>query len=490
MLHGSAARRLHDAEGFVSTFTTKAFDRWRASPCNFIEEVLVDFETNKPFVLLPAQRIFIEKAFTIGSNGNLVFTEWVFAAPKKSGKTGLAAILTITTLVLFGGRFGEAYALANDYEQAQSRVFEGIKRIIAASPLLANEVKVTNDRITFNGTGAIIMPLASDAASAAGGHPVISSLDELLAYTSERSRRLFDEMVPTPTKKINARLTVTYAGFSGESQLLEDLYKRGMAQPEIAPDLRAGDGILMFWSHKPIAKWQDDAWLADGRRMLRPSQSARMYENRWVSGETSFIPIEAWDACIDPNLRSVVKDKYLSVWCAVDASTKRDSTALCAVAWSAKDQQVRLVTHQIFQPTPEKPLDFEATIEATLLDWQNRFNVVDVYYDPMQMVASSQRLAKEGMRMSEFTQTIPNLTEACQNLYDIIRGRNITAYPSEDIRLAIGRAVALEGSRGWHIIKAKQSHKIDIVIALAMAALGAVKHDTSKSGYHLAYGAR
>jgi hypothetical protein len=34
---------------------------------------------------------------------------------------------------------------------------------------------------------------------------------------------------------------VTYAGFSGESELLEELHKRGLAQPSVGPDLHAGD---------------------------------------------------------------------------------------------------------------------------------------------------------------------------------------------------------------------------------------------------------
>jgi hypothetical protein len=42
-------------------------------------------------------------------------------------------------------------------------------------------------------------------------------------------------------------LTVTYAGFSGESVLLEELHKRGMAQAMVAPSLRAGDGLLIAW---------------------------------------------------------------------------------------------------------------------------------------------------------------------------------------------------------------------------------------------------
>jgi hypothetical protein len=46
------------------------------------------------------------------------------------------------------------------------------------------------------------------------------------------------------------------------------------------------------------------------------------------------------------------------------------------------------------------------------------------------------------------------------------------------MRLSISRCVALETSRGWRIAKEKQSHKIDVVIALARAALGAVQQDS------------
>ena len=43
------------------------------------------------------------------------------------------------------------------------------------------------------------------------------------------------------------------------------------------------------------------------------------------------------------------------------------------------------------------------------------------------------------------------------------------------MRLAVSRSVAVETSRGWRIAKEKASHKIDVVVALAMAALGAVR---------------
>src|SRR4029453_5864648 len=63
-----------------------------------------------------------------------------------------------------------------------------------------------------------------------------------------------------------------------------------------------------------------------------------------------------------------------------------------------------------------------------------------------------------------------------QNLYELIKGKNLVAYPDATIRLAVSRAVAIESPRGWRIAKEKQSHKIDVVVALAMAALAAVQN--------------
>ena len=45
------------------TLSTSALARWRADPASFIEQVLRDPETGKPFVLLPAERTFLEHGF-------------------------------------------------------------------------------------------------------------------------------------------------------------------------------------------------------------------------------------------------------------------------------------------------------------------------------------------------------------------------------------------------------------------------------------------
>lgn len=459
-----------------------ALDRWRADPCSFVEQVLVNPETGRPFELLPAERTFLKHAYRTNDAGKLIYPEQVFSAPKKSGKTGFAAMNTLVATLVYGGPFAEGYCLANDLEQSQGRVFQAVSRTVEASPYLKREAKVTQGRITFPATGAAIIPIAADYAGAAGANPTISTFDELWGYTSERSRRLWDEMVPPPTRKIALRFTTTYAGFEGESVLLEELYKRGLAQPEIGTDLHAGDGLLMFWTHKPVAPWQDEAWLTQMRGQLRPNAYLRLIENRFVTTESSFIEVMWYDDCVDEGHRRKVSDKSLDVWIGVDASVKRDSTAIVAVTWDHSLQKAVMVWHRIWQPTKESPLDFERTIERALIELCDSFTVRSVRYDPYQMQASAQRLREKRVPMLEFPQSVPNLTESSQNLFELIKARNIVFYPDDDVRLAMQRAIAVETSRGWRIAKDKQAHKIDVVVALGMAALGAVKGAYRKKG--------
>jgi phage terminase large subunit-like protein len=464
-----------------------ALQRWRHEPQRFIHEVLRDPESNQPFELFAAEREFLSHAYQTDDSGRLRYPEQLFACPKKTGKSAFAAMHLLTTVLVFGGRFAEGYALANDLEQAQGRVFQAARRICEASPYLRCEANITQSRIEFPQTGATLCALGSDYAGAAGANPSCSSFDELWGYTSERSRRLWDEMVPSPARKISARLVTTYAGFEGESTLLEDLYKRGLKQSQLGADLHAGDGLLMYWTHQPQAPWQSEAWLAEMRRSLRPNQYLRMIQNEFVSSEASFVEMSAWDRCVNPQLGTALNNPLLPVWVGVDASVKHDQSAIVGVSFDQKAQQARLCFHRVFQPTPAEPLDFEATIEATLLDLARRFQLRKILFDPYQMQATAQRLQRAGLPIEEFPQSSPNLTAASQNLYELIQSGALICYPDAAMRLAINRAIAIETLRGWRIAKTSAAHKIDLVIALAMACHAAVQGQAEPAPFNTRY---
>src|SRR5262249_24782942 len=162
-----------------------------------------------------------------------------------------------------------------------------------------------------------------------------------------------------------------------------------------------------------------------------------------------------WDRCVDHTIGHLPPNVALPVWVGVDASYKHDSTAICAVTFNSARQQVRLVDHRIFQPTPDRTLDFELTVERTLKDLMRRFNVRKILFDPWQMQSTAQRLLKAGLPIEEFAQSSPNLTAASQNLFDLIQSQAILLYPDSAMRLAISRAVAIETPRGWRIGKDK-----------------------------------
>jgi hypothetical protein len=100
------------------------------------------------------------------------------------------------------------------------------------------------------------------------------------------------------------------------------------------------------------------------------------------------------------------------------------------------------------------------------------------------MAAVSQRLAKAHVPIEEYPQTVPNLTAATSNLFDLIQSRGIALYSDAAMRLAVSRAIIVESSRGWRLDKLKQQHKIDVVVALSMACLAAVRGQ-GKPGYDL-----
>ena len=88
--------------------------RWRANPIAFIETVLINPETGEAFELLPSERAFLAYAFQLDDSGKLKFPELLYSCPKKSGKTTFAALHLLTMTLRFGGRFAEAYTIAND----------------------------------------------------------------------------------------------------------------------------------------------------------------------------------------------------------------------------------------------------------------------------------------------------------------------------------------------------------------------------------------
>ena len=345
--------------------------------------------------------------------------------------------------------------------------------------------------------------------------------------SSARSVRLWDELAPTPTALVSVRLIVTYAGYTGESELLEKYYRRIFAEDgtlnpgvvQIATDLYAQGRTLVYWTHEMRAPWQTPEWVETMRREYSPNQFARIMENRWVNSESSFIEATSYDRCVDRQLRPAQANKGMRVWVGLDASLRRDSTAIVAVAldtapeaetasllrtfrerdvlanpileiaaalpwaedYTVKENpmtlstlRLKLVWHRIFVPQG-RTINF-AKIEEAILLLHRSFDVSAVAYDPTQMVAVAQGLTRFGVKMVELPATQANSMAFSSLLRDLIEQNRLRVYPADDLRQHVLAAASKESQRGWHIVKQSGAVKIDAAVALAEACHVAARY--------------
>ncbi len=448
-------------------------EQLRRNPAAFADAILQRNEKSQPWSLTVYQRRVLALAFRWGEAGALLIRLLLWSEPKKSGKTFLAAVLGLWWA--FVTPHTEVIVVANDLEQAVGRVFRTMVALIRANPVLEKYITVRATELQFT-NGTVVTAIASEYRGAAGSRHSLVIFDELWGFSSENAQRLYEELTPPPTEPNAWVLIVTYAGFQGESKLLETLYQRGMVGERIDDELEVyrADELVMFWSHTPRQPWQIDSYYGEQRRSLRPSTFARLHENRWVAAESTFVTPELWDRCIEPEWSPLWPTREHQLFVGVDASTKHDSAA---VVWVLRDDTEGLIVlagHRIWRPTPEDPLDLEETIEATLREVHEQFWVGKIWCDPFQLHRSITTLQKAGLPIEEFPQTVGNVTRMGQVLFDLLTGRNLVTYPAADLREQALNTVAVESSRGWRIAKEKASKKIDAIVALSMACTAAL----------------
>jgi phage terminase large subunit-like protein len=449
--------------------------------CQFIDEFIKQDGNGQAFHLEDHQRKILGEAFRYDENERFVYKAIIYSAPKKSGKTAINSLVCLWWGFCIEAP-NEIIIAANDLDQSISRVYEAGKGFILKNPELEERTDFLQRLFIRLKNETIIKAIPSDYTGEAGANQGLVSFDELWGFMSEKSRRLYEELTPVPTRKNSIRFISTYAGWEGESILLEDLYgrifdKQGNVKPGVQrplgedfPVYTIGD-LFVYWDHEPRMPWQTPEYYESQRTDLRINTYLRLHENRWVSNESSLFEMEDWDACVDPEHRPPLPDKRIRLHVAADASVKRDRSAVVSVY--RKDNSLCLGPFRIWQPTREEPMDFEATMEAYIRMLDKDYRVVEVRYDPFQFHRSATTLSQAGINMIEFPQTVPNMTDAGQALYDAVKHRTLKLYKDDELRKEATFAVGKETPRGMRIVKEKASRRIDAIVSLAMAVCSA-----------------
>ena len=440
----------------------------------------------RPLTIEPYRREIFTKAFdTFRPDGAPLYNLILSGRAKKNAKSlDLVLAALYTTVVRRSVQGSDAFILASDADQAGDDLSLATK-LVRCNPELAAELVVLKDRLKLrDGSGSIRILPAGDVSGLHGKQAALIGFDEI---HTQADWSVFEALAPDPTRRDCLQWLTSYDLIAGERGVpLFDLKEAGFtgSDPRMIFSWYSGDRCTdpNFAELEPeqranpsMSAWAEGAEYLEQQRARLPLSMYRRLHLNLGGSESAFVTLEQWDACVDPEARRVVSERSLPIFVGVDASTKHDATAIVAVTFDRALGKPRLVWHRVFQPSPDDPLDFEATIEATLLWLRDNFRVVKMVFDPWQMQSTAQRLARAGVIVEDFPQTPPNLTRAAQNLFELITGQNLVLYPDEGMRLAISRAVAIEGARGWRIGKEKQTFKIDVIIALMMACHAAVQ---------------
>lgn len=439
------------------------------------------YQTPPALQLAPYQRAVLREAYRTDADGKFVYDVVVWSDIKKSIKSCIAAGVMLHRAI--ETPWGSFKVVANDLEQANSRVFYYMQRAIQLNAALGARATMRNYRIALD-NHAVIQAIPVDPKGEAGGNDDLIEWTELHAAESKAALSMWSEMTLSPTKHgYSQRWIDTYAGHSGEAPILEQLYQRGVVEgqrltlPDAPDDLEvyANGRLLVLWNTIPRLDWQTPGYYASEEATLTPSEYLRMHRNVWSLGAHPFVPIEWWEQCRAAELPAMRPMQPMVV--ALDAAVSNDCFGIVAVTRTGERIEVRHARKWKAQAGQKlhftDPAGDKENTEYPegYLRWLVRtYHCAVVTYDPYQLHDFCTRLSNEHLCYFEaFNQGAPRLV-ADKQLYDTIKNMQIVHDGNADLYEHIRNANRTdEDADKLRIVKRAAHLHIDLCVALSMS---------------------
>lgn len=444
------------------------------------EHFRVPETSDNRIIVFPYQEFALKNALE-KENGNYKYSLIVYSDIKKSLKScyGAAAALFIA----FTKPWASIKLVANDLKQADSRQMEAARRCIELNPDMKAvcKVKPSGYSIEFPNHSKIeAIPI--DPQGEAGGNDDAIFYSELWGMASKAAMKMWTEMAVSPTKYGKSFIWAeSYAGFRGQSPLLENLYQQGVVGGRRLDGAEAFDppleiyenraaGLFTLWNTTPRLPWQTPAYYSAEKSRLTDNEFNRIHRNQWGSSEDAFIPIEWWNGCQVSDIPPLNPKEPAVI--AVDAAVESDCFAIVMVTgWSGGRFAVRYA--RAWYPPKGDKIHFRnedgSGPEQELRRLVAQYNILEIAYDPFQLQDLAERFEDEGLvAMTKFGQQAPRLL-ADKQLFDIIRDRNIVHSGETDLKDHLKNANRKSEGEKLRIIKRSSELKIDLAVALSMA---------------------
>lgn len=436
----------------------------------------------------PYQKAVLREAYRTDADGKFIYDVVVWSDIKKSAKSSIAGMVMLHRAL--ETPYGSFKVIANDLEQANSRVFYYIQRALDLNKALGRKAQQRNYKISLDNK-ALIQAIPVDPKGEAGGNDDLIEWTELHAAESKAALSMWSEMTLSPTKHgYSQRWIDTYAGHSGEAPILEQLYQRGVTEgQQLDLSFADADGfhdlsdlevyahgrLLVLWNTKPRLPWQSDDYYASEAATLTPSEFERMHRNVWSLGSHPFVPLEWWEACAADPLPELRHLQPMIV--ALDAAVSDDCFGIVAVTRTGERIEVRHARK--WQPAHSQKLHYSdpagnrENIEYPegYLRWLVKtYHCAAVTFDNYQLHHFVDVIGAEKIvHFEPFQQGAPRLV-ADKQLYDIIKNGQIVHDGDADLREHIRNANRTDEDKDkLRIVKRAPHLKVDLAVALSMA---------------------
>ena len=251
----------------------------------------------------------------------------------------------------------------------------------------------------------------------------------------------------------------------------------------------------------------DSLEAASRKAQAMPSAQANFltkHLNVWVSSDSAWMDMTAWDACADRAL-TVESVEHLPCWIPLDLASKVDVAAAPrlfydkerdhyylisrfwlperAVATGRNSQYDGWVRAGHMNATDGEVIDFDQ-IEDALRSDVARLDVQELPYDPWQATQLAGRLQAEGAPMVEYRQTVATMSEPMKTFEALVLQRKLTHDGNPVMTWMVSNVVChLDAKDNIYPRKEREENKIDGPVATIMGIGRVLAGDGSESSF-------
>jgi phage terminase large subunit-like protein len=474
----------------------------------WIESNLRHFQgrwAGRPFYLLPWQKHLIREMFGWQrDDGTRLYRRCYVEAPRKTGKTSLAAAIALY-LAYGDGEAGPQIGFAA-YDQEQAKLcYSAARHMIEANPDLFAQTLIYNSALEMKlkeNPGGIMRCLSRESAQQFGLNLHGLIFDELF---TQRNREMWNALTSAQgSREQPLTFCITTAGWDQQGVAFE--------QHELVRQIAEGnvtdDAFLGVVYGAPVdADWTDEkVWKAANpslgetvtidhyREHARRAENAPTEQNafrtlllsQWVGQAERFIDMRAWDACAD------VPDKTGPAFGGLDLSAVTDLTAFVVVVegtdiylWAFLPEEGILERERRDRVpyttwaregslilTPGPVIDY-SYVKSAVMEAADAFDLRDIEYDRWNSSQLVQELEDEGIEMLQLGQGFGSLSSPTKELNRLVVEGKLRHGGDPLLRWCASNVAAKMDSAGnVKPDKERSAHRIDPIVALVMAIDG------------------